>query len=239
MPTGRAKPQAAKWLRIAVLALLLALAATVFFILWHSPTGYQAMHHPHRIKGDAREWISHHRVIAPLAFIALYVLLAISMLPVWWLMVLGGLGFGLYLGVIYGQIAATCAATLTVMLAHWLAGDWIHQKIEAKREKLRHVDEILGNNGLLVVMATRLTHLMPFALSNYFFGLTRITVRDAALGTLVGGIPTTAVYVTIGADRKLLGRWEYWVILIGVNATLLVPLLIGYYRRKIRMTKSE
>src|SRR6185436_6076927 len=104
--------------------------------------------------------------------------LTILGLPVWWLQILAGYGFGLLMGVIWSQIGATLGATTVFQISRWLGADWFHQKVESKATKLKAIDERLGHNGLLVVMAVRLMHFLPFAISNYLFGLTTITAID-------------------------------------------------------------
>jgi uncharacterized membrane protein YdjX (TVP38/TMEM64 family) len=89
----------------------------------------------------------------------------------------------------------------------------------------------MGSNGLLIIMAVRLAHIMPFAISNYFFGLTRITLRDTMIGTFLGGLPALIVYVTIGARRHYLQDWRYWTVLALINLLLLVPLIVRYRRQ--------
>ena len=79
-------------------------------------------------------------------------------------------------------------------------------------------------------MAVRLVHLLPFALSNYAIGLTRISLLDVIVGNLLGGIPVTAFWVTIGADRTLLEHWEYVTMLVGINLILIIPLALRYLR---------
>jgi uncharacterized membrane protein YdjX (TVP38/TMEM64 family) len=212
-------------LRITAIVWLLALVTAAVIIVLRMD------HDPHAIGLHARQWVAHHRIIAPAAFVALYVLLSLSLLPIWWLQVTAGYAFGLLVGVIYCEIASVAAATITVALSHWLAGEWIHEKIEARREKLRRLDEKMGSNGLLIIMAVRLAHIMPFAISNYFFGLTRITLRDTMIGTFLGGLPALIVYVTIGARRHYLQDWRYWTVLALINLLLLVPLIVRYRRQ--------
>ena len=70
---------------------------------------------------------------------------------------------------------------------------------EAKHTRLRALDEKMGHNGLLIVMASRLMHFLPFGVSNYLFGITRITLMDVILGTFLGNAPAIAFYVAVGA----------------------------------------
>src|SRR5207253_11137098 len=131
-------------------------------------------------------------------------------------------------GIFVSPISYTLAAILTTRLSPWRAGDLVHKKLEARREKLRKLDEKLGHNGLLVVMAVRLSHVIPFGLSNYFFGLSRISTIDVAVGSFLGGFPAASFYATLGYNHHLLRDWRYDVSLICVNLLLLLPLLLRY-----------
>jgi uncharacterized membrane protein YdjX (TVP38/TMEM64 family) len=185
---------------------------------------------PAEARLTVQSWVHRHRVIAPLIFVSIYIALALLALPLWWLQMLGGYSFGIFLGVMWSQIGATIAAPITVMLSSWIAADWFHRKIESRMAKLRALDEKLGHNGFLVVMAVRLTHLMPFGLSNYAFGLTTIPPRDAAVGTLLGGIPTVTMYVLFGVDPRWFENWRYILALAVLNVALIVPVLLRYLK---------
>jgi uncharacterized membrane protein YdjX (TVP38/TMEM64 family) len=137
------------------------------------------------------------------------------------------MAFGLAGGVIYSQIASTISAVVAARFSHWLAADLMH-RLEAKLERLRSLDETFGSNGLLVVMAVRLTHVLPFGLSNYSFGLTTMRTRDIAWGTLLGGLPAAAGYVALGVGDKPLTDWRYVVGLVVLNILLLIPLAVHY-----------
>ncbi len=88
--------------------------------------------------------------------------------------------------------------------------------------RLRWLDQALGHNGLLTVMAVRLTHVVPFGLSNVALGLSRVSAAAVFVGTLVGNVPAVAAYVGVGAGSA--GRWPFAAAVAGLNAALLVPL---------------
>ena len=75
--------------------------------------------------------------------------------------------------------AAQISEVLSLALSRWLIGDWFLHRVADRMAKLRKLEENLGHNGLLVVMAIRLTHVVPFGISNYLLGLTTITLMDA------------------------------------------------------------
>jgi uncharacterized membrane protein YdjX (TVP38/TMEM64 family) len=167
-------------------------------------------------------------VLASLAYIGIYVLLSLLALPIWWLEMLGGLGFGLYTGSLLSLIGSTIGAGLTVGLARWIAADWFHERIERRLQQLEALDNVLGHNGLLVVMTVRLVHLLPFGICNYALGLTKVSYTDVLLGTFLGGIPSAALYVGIGAHYHPLTNWRFDTILGAINVVLLLPLILRY-----------
>jgi uncharacterized membrane protein YdjX (TVP38/TMEM64 family) len=216
--------------RILVLCLLVCGIGLGAAWLRVTPTGHEILHHPRTIGQHLYHWVRMHPIHALLSLFGLYIALTLLALPVWSLQVMCGYATGLLWGVIWCQLAATIAAVITFHFSRWLAADWFHKKVEAKMARLRSLDEKLGHNGFLVVMAVRLIHVMPFALSNYAFGLTKITARDIVVGTLLGGIPGVAIYVTVGAQPHLMETWKFWGYLVLLNALLLIPLGLRYIR---------
>jgi uncharacterized membrane protein YdjX (TVP38/TMEM64 family) len=228
--TRNALPRYAKIIRLIVLILLVAAIITAAILLFTTETGKQILDDPRKAGADVRSWVEQHRLAAPLAYIGLYVLLVLLMLPVWWLQILSGIGFGLVWGVLFSQIGATIGATGALLLSRWLMGEWFHSNVEGRLKRLRDLDEKMGHNGLLVVMGVRLVHFMPIGLTNYLFGLTQITVIDVILGTMLGGLPTVAVWVGTGAGLHPWHNWRFLGVLIAMNVILLVPLILRYTR---------
>src|SRR5581483_3907389 len=91
------------FLRIAFLILLLVaiLAALAFFLL--SPHGRELLNREHlrQLGPHVRRTVERHPLLAPLLFVAAYVVLAVLVLPVWWLQILAGFGFGIVVGVFW------------------------------------------------------------------------------------------------------------------------------------------
>lgn len=216
--------------RAIVLCILLAGIAAGAVMLAVSPQGRQIVHHPQIIGNDVRRWVQAHPIVSPAVLGAAFVLLSVLMLPVWWLEVLAGCALGLVMGIVWCDLAGAVAAGATWSVSNWLAGDFVRQRVEARLERLRRWDQMLGHNGLLVVMAVRLVHVAPFALSNYLFGLVRVSLADVAVGTLLGNLPAVSLYVALGYDAEMVRRPAFIGYLVGLSIVLLVPLALRYWR---------
>lgn len=214
--------------RVVALVVLILLIATAAALLTGTPHGRQILHNPHAYAQHVRDFVASHPIKSIAAYVGLYIVLTLLALPVWWLQIFGGYGFGLVMGVIWSQVGGTIGAPLATAIARWIGADWFHAKVESRMDRLRKLDEMMGHNGLLVVMGIRLAYVIPFGLSNYLFGLTSISTIDVALGTLLGNIPSVTAYVTLGADHRLLTSWRYLAMLAAINVLLLLPLAIRY-----------
>lgn len=218
-------PTPREWPRLLLLAALLAAAGVAFYAMRFTHFG-----HLLRRRDLVHAWVAHHAVLAPLLLLAVYVLLSILMLPVWPVQVTAGYCFGLLMGIVWCDVGAALGAMLSVRLSRWLVGEWFQARYESRMQRLRRIDESLGSNGLAVVLAVRLCHVLPFGLSNYLFGLTRITVLDAGLGTLAGNLPAIAFSVAGGTGAGVLRDWRFWAALFTINLLLLAPLAFRYAR---------
>jgi uncharacterized membrane protein YdjX (TVP38/TMEM64 family) len=228
----------ARLLRILVLGLLICAVITGVCLLMFSDRGARIREDPRRYVETFLDWIHMHPIHAGLWFFGLYILMTLLLLPVWLLQMMCGFALSRIFGTLWGiivavvmcQVAATVAAMTTFTFSHWLAADWFHKKVETKMHKLKALDEKLGHNGFLLVMAVRLMHMIPFALSNYAFGLLKITSADIVLGTLLGGIPGVLLYVTAGAHHRIVGDWRFMTVMVIINGILLVPIALRYLK---------
>jgi uncharacterized membrane protein YdjX (TVP38/TMEM64 family) len=216
--------------RLLTLVLLLALIAAALYALFFTPYGHLLRHDREAAGAAFRAWVDAHRLIAPLILIALYLAAGVSLFPVWWIQILAGYGFGMWLGVAYSLVGATCAASASFLVSRLLVADWVHDTFEARHAKLRDLDEKMGHNGLLIVMASRLMHFLPFGVSNYLFGVTRITLPDVVLGTILGNAPAVSFYVAVGAGWQPLRDWRFMSTLAVLNVLLLVPVALRYWK---------
>jgi uncharacterized membrane protein YdjX (TVP38/TMEM64 family) len=216
--------------RLILLAFLLVLITLAVYTLFFTDLGQRLRADPRAVGREFHGWVQTHPFAAPAIFIAAYTVASLCLLPVWWLQILAGIAFGLYFGIAWSLAGAVVGASCSFLVSRTLLNDWIHNTFEARHARLREIDEKLGHNGLLVVMASRLMHFLPFGVSNYLFGLTRITLPDVVLGTLLGNIPAITAYVAGGAGLHPWRNWRFILCLSALNIILLIPVVIRYWK---------
>lgn len=147
--------------------------------------------------GRVRSLVTDMGLLAPVAFMVVYVVGTVLLVPGSVLTVAGGLLFGTAGGGLLTLVAATVGATLAFRIARW-AGRGPVQRLAGRR--VGAVDRWLGDRGLMAVATLRLVPLVPFSVANYAAGLTAIRLRDYLVGTAVGIVPGTFAYAALGAS---------------------------------------
>jgi uncharacterized membrane protein YdjX (TVP38/TMEM64 family) len=186
--------------------------------------------------------------IGAIAFILLYIVATVALLPGSILTLGSGVVFGVVLGSIYVFIGATLGATLAFLVGRYLARGWIAKKIESN-QKFSAIDKAVGKEGFKIVLLTRLSPIFPFNLLNYAYGLTDVSLKDYFLGS-VGMIPGTVMYVYLGSlagNLATLGVGEQptnpnlqWAIrIIGLIATVTVTVYVTRIARKALNTATN
>lgn len=57
------------------------------------------------------------------------------------------------------------------------------------------IDKAIGKEGFKIILLLRLSPIFPFALSNYFYGVTAVGFTEYMSGTMLGFFPGTLAYV--------------------------------------------
>ena len=158
---------------------------------------------------------------APVIFIFIHICSCVLCLPASVLTMGAGVVFGVVRGSLYTGVAATVAATISFLIARHLARDRIARRIESN-PTFAAIDKAVAAEGWKIVGLTRLAPVFPFALLNYGYGITRVTLRDYFFATLLGMIPGTVMYVYLGA---LIG--DFAQLEKGVRSPPLVQWIVG------------
>jgi uncharacterized membrane protein YdjX (TVP38/TMEM64 family) len=225
-----AQPHRRNWLKYLIIALTIAL-----FLIVAKQMNLAGI--LQNLLTQALTWVEQQGPTAPLAFILVYNLATVLLIPGSVLTLGSGILFGPVWGSIYVAIAATLGATIAFWIGRNFARGWVSRQI-AKYPKFAAIDRAVAQEGFKIVALTRLSPLFPFNLLNYAFGITQVSLRDYVLGS-IGMIPGTILYVYLGsllgslamigaktqADPKTVAL-QWTIKIIGLIATIAVSVYI-------------
>lgn len=210
--------------RFLAAAALLTLA-TIGFVL--KETGYLA---PEAVFS----FLDAHPLLAPLAFLALFVAMTLMLLPTLPLNLGAGVIWGAYWGGFYTVVGATIGAALAFLISRYLAGDFVDRHFRQKTW-LWLMEQVREQNWKVVAF-TRINPIFPTAPLNYFFGLTAIPFWSYLLSTVVFIAPMAFLFAYLGdsvGGFLLRGNaYQFVQNLLGASAavTLLFALRFGLKR---------
>jgi uncharacterized membrane protein YdjX (TVP38/TMEM64 family) len=182
-------------------------------------------------------WVGQMGVAGIFIFIAVYAVATVLLAPGSVLTIGAGFAFGLWKGFLAVSAGATLGASLTFLVARFIARDKI-EAIAQRNEKFRKIDNAIGKQGAKLIFLLRLSPIIPFNLSNYFYGLTSVKFWPYLLASWIGLMPGTFLYVYIGTVGKaavaaaaggeaIKHSWQYWTFTgVGLAATIIVTIWI-------------
>ena len=133
----------------------------------------------------------------PALFMSLYVVLEVLAVPAIPLTMSAGAIFGSVQGTAMVSLSATTAAAASFLIARYALRDKI-KGVADQNPKFAAIDNAIGEDSFRVVALLRLSPLLPFALSNYLYGLTSVKFKPYVLASWLGMLPGTFAYVSVG-----------------------------------------
>lgn len=123
----------------------------------------------------------------------------IGIIPASLLGITAGAVYGLWLGFTLSAVGTLCGGWLAFLLSRSLLRPWIARRLASVMDgRLADLDTAIARDGWRLVCLLRISPVMPFAITSYALGLTRIAGRDFVLGTLAA-LPALAGYVAAGS----------------------------------------
>jgi len=183
------------------------------------------------------DWVGQMGVAGMFIFIAVYAVGTVLLAPGSVLTIGAGFAFGLWKGFLAVSAGATLGASLSFLVARFIARDRI-EAIAKQNERFQRLDKAIGKQGAKLIFLLRLSPVIPFNLSNYFYGLTGVKFWLYVVASWIGMMPGTFLYVYIGAAGKaavsaaaggeaVKHGWQYWTFLsIGLVATIIVTVWV-------------
>jgi len=172
-----------------------------------------------------------------LIFIGVYAVATVLLAPGAILTIGAGFAFGLWKGFLAVSAGSTLGAALAFLVARFIARDKV-EAIAKRNDKFRNVDNAIGKQGAKLVFLLRLSPVIPFNLSNYFYGLTGVKFWLYVLASWIGMMPGTLLYVYIGTAGKaavsaaaggeaMKHGWQYWTFTgVGLAVTVIVTIWV-------------
>lgn len=193
-------------------------------------------------------WFGSLGASAPAAFIVVYVLLTVALVPNSFLTIASGALFGLFWGTVYSFAASVLGAVGAFLMARYVVRDRMARRIVAD-PRFQRVDRAICRKGLRVMLLIRLSPVFPFSLLNYALGLSRVRLRDYIAGS-ISMLPGTALYVypgmvagqvvALGAGRAQPRETGYYLMLaVGLVVTILAVVLLTRVARRALREETE
>jgi len=185
------------------------------------------------------DWIRHLGHAGAFIFIGVYALAAVLFLPGAILTIAAGLVYGIVGGTAVALAGATLGAGLAFLVGRYLVRGRI-EEFARKNRRFGAIDNAIGQEGWKIVGLLRLSPLIPFNVSNYFYGVTSIGFWPYLLASCVGMLPGTVLYVYLGAigqaglegGKKGYSPLQWTFLGIGLLATIAVTVFVSRVAKK-------
>jgi len=180
-------------------------------------------------------------LLAPFAFVAAYLLLALFGLPgSTMLMVAAGLLFDFSYGLLMVVLASTLASSLAFVVFRYLFRSFVRTQVH---RRFPDVEERLQREGLFFVFSLRLAPIVPYSATNLILAVSPVTFGTYFWVTLLAMFPRYLLYVYAGTQLGDVQELEdlYSPILVAVLTLLaLLPWFLRFLvaSRKSRSTRA-
>ncbi|MDE2229449.1 MAG: TVP38/TMEM64 family protein [Alphaproteobacteria bacterium] len=189
-------------------------------------------------------FVGRHPILAPVAFVVAYALVIALSVPGGAVMtVSGGFLFGLWFGALLTIIGATSGAIIVFLLARFVVSDLVRQRAGPL---LKRMADGFARNAFSYLLFLRLVPLFPFWAVNLVPAFAGIGVSTFAVATLIGIIPGTLAYASIGSDLGAyfaanagvpLGQVfspKMLALRIGLAAIALLPIIVKWAKKRMQ-----
>lgn len=179
--------------------------------------------------------------LAPVICVAVYVVWVLCLLPGSVMTVGAGVMFGTW-GIPVAVAGGMASSTAAFLIARY----WGRARIREwtrRSQKIRVLDRALQESGWVVVLLSRLSPIVPYNVSNYFFGITSISFGAYFTATLAGMLPGTVLYAYAGSlghkiisGEEEIGMVHYVFLAGGIAATAALGI---YLQKKLKRAAAQ
>ena len=219
--------------KVVVAVLLVALFGLIHFFAHDFFTNTFKL----AVSGNVNGLVEYLRSFGPWAMVVSFFLDVLinagSIFPSIFLSTANGLIFGLPLGILISWLAETVGVVISFLLMRFFFRSTA-EKLIAKSNSLKHIDEASGKHGLEWMAFARALPYFPSGILTAVGAVSSISVRDYIIANLIGKFPSTALEVVIGHD---LVNYKEHSERLAVLVIVVVVIFWGY--KKYRDSKSK
>jgi uncharacterized membrane protein YdjX (TVP38/TMEM64 family) len=219
--------------KVVVAVLLVALFGLIHFFAQDFFTNTFKL----AVSGNVNGLVEYLRSFGPWAMVVSFFLDVLinagSIFPSIFLSTANGLIFGLPLGILISWLAETVGVVISFLLMRFFFRSTA-EKLIAKSNSLKHIDEASGKHGLEWMAFARASPYFPSGILTAIGAVSSISVRDYIIANLIGKFPSTALEVVIGHD---LVNYKEHSERLAVLVIVVVVIFWGY--KKYRDSKSK
>ena len=189
---------------------------------------------------NVRQYILKFGVLSPVVFIIIYTLRAVILvIPVGVMSLAGGLAFGKWWGTLYILIGATGGSCLSFLIARYLGRGVIERLGVFKRGRLKSFDEGVEKNGFRVILSMRLIPLFQYDAVNFGSGLSKMRLRDYALGSFIGMAPGGFINAMLGSSLENIISVQFFIALGLFILLMFIPVIYKVVKRRKESQEKE
>jgi uncharacterized membrane protein YdjX (TVP38/TMEM64 family) len=167
---------------------------------------------------------------AIISFLILVFINAVGVLPNFFFLAANGIIFGVIGGTLLSWAGELVGAVIGFAFLRYLFRDYAEQFVKSCGAS-HHTQAIGGHRGFQLILLTRAIPYMPSGLITALSAVSSVSLRDYALATAIGKLPSVWLEVTLGHDivsyKEHMFRLSL-LILVSVAAFIIV----WWYRRR-------
>ncbi|MEP6507964.1 MAG: TVP38/TMEM64 family protein [Gemmatimonadales bacterium] len=200
---------------------------------------WTARHYLNPYAAPFAEWVRARGAWGPVAFVAMYIVVDLLVIPGAILTLIAGALFGFVHGVIYAFVGALLGSVASFLVARYAVKPIVERRLR-DNERFKFIDRAAKSGGVRLVALLRLSPVMPYNVLNYALGITGLTTTEYTIGTLAI-LPGTAMYVYYGTVAGTLtglsnsvphGTGYYTLMAVGVVATIVAAIFMARLARR-------
>lgn len=187
------------------------------------------------------DWVSSFGALGPAIFVGVYAVACVFFIPSLIFTFSGGVLFGFWKGVFLSVLGTGLGSMAAFFIGRYLARGVISRKF-AQNKTISKLSQAARTKGWKIILLARLSPVSPFLIGNYVFGATEIPPLHYLGASLVGTLPSAALYTYLGtflgdlAALSAPGRvrsWQEWLFLaLGLIATAVLSIFLGRFAQK-------